>query len=260
MPQVSLIMTIYNRANYLKEALNSIIAQTYPHFELICLDDGSTDSSLSIAQNYAQNLGSRFRVISSTHQGRVKALIQAHQNAKGEYLGWIDSDDILAPTALQETVDILERFPNIGLVYTNYFIIDAASRLLDIGSRCKIPYSKQQLLVDFMLFHFRLIRRSSFEQAGGIDPFFEAAIDYDLCLRLSEVTEVYHLPRSLYYYRVHADSISQGQKQKQIHFAHIAVQRALIRQGLDKHYEIIIGNDSKFVLRKKTGEEGRIAN
>ena len=194
MPQVSLIMTIYNRANYLKEALNSIIAQTYSHFELLSLDDGSTDSSRIIAQDYAQQ-DNRFRVISSTHQGRVKALIQAHQNAKGEYLAWLDSDDILAPTALQETVDILERFPNIGLVYTNYFVIDAASRLLDIGSRCRIPYSKEQLLVNFMTFHFRLIRRSAFEQAGGIDPYFVgvaarrvAAIDYDLCLRLSEVT------------------------------------------------------------------------
>ncbi len=250
MPQVSLIMTFYNRANYLKAALESILAQTYLHFELICLDDGSTDSSLSIAQDYAQK-DSRFNVISNLHQGRVQALIQAHKSAKGEYLAWVDSDDILAPTALQQTVAILNNNTNIGLVYTNYFIIDATSRLLDIGTRCRIPYSKARLLVDFMTFHLRLIRRSAFEIAGGIDPFFEAAIDYDLCLRLSEITEIYHLPRPLYYYRVHSDSISQSQKQKQTYFAHIAVQRALQRQGLDERYEIIIGNNSQFVLQKK---------
>ncbi len=259
MPKVSLIMTIYNRDQYLKSALDSILAQTYPHFELICLDDGSTDSSLSIAQNYAQQ-DHRFRVISTPHQGRVKALIQAHQLAKGEYLGWIDSDDILAQKALQETITILNSYPNIGLVYTNYFVIDGTGRLLDIGNRCRIPYSKERLLVDFMTFHFRLIRKSAFEIAGGIDSFFEVAIDYDLCLRLSEVTKIYHLPQPLYYYRVHAESISQSQKQKQIYFAHIAVKRALTRQGLDERYEVVIANNSQFVLQKKTGEDGRILN
>ena len=73
MPIVSLIMTVYNREKYLKAALDSIRAQTYPNFELIILDDGSIDSSLSIAQDYAQK-DSRLRVISSPHQGQGKRI------------------------------------------------------------------------------------------------------------------------------------------------------------------------------------------
>lgn len=250
MKQVSLIMTFYNRAIYLKSSLESVLLQTYPNLELIIIDDGSTDSSLSIAQDYAQK-DSRLRVVSTPHLGRVQALKVAHQLAKGEYLAWIDSDDLISPQALQDTVTILNNYSHIGMVYTDYIVIDSNSRELGLGSRCKIPYSKERLLVDFMTFHFRLIRRNVFERAGGIDPFFEAAIDYDLCLRLSEITEIYHLPRPLYYYRVHADSISLAQKQKQIYFAHIAVKRALTRRGLDPDYEIILGNNNQFILRKK---------
>jgi GT2 family glycosyltransferase len=78
------------------------------------------------------------------------------------------------------------------LVYTNHQIIDTQGNSQGCGHRCQIPYPKDRLLVDFMTFHFRLMRRESFEQAGGINPCFEEAVDYDLCLRLSEITTIKH--------------------------------------------------------------------
>ncbi|WP_265278363.1 hypothetical protein [Nostoc sp. KVJ3] len=90
-------------------------------------------------------------------------------------MGWVDSDDILAPTALEQTISILNNHPKVGLVYTDYQLMDEQGNLHGIGQRCQIPYSKERLLVDFMIFHFRLIRRTVYEQVGGIDPNFTYA-------------------------------------------------------------------------------------
>jgi cellulose synthase/poly-beta-1,6-N-acetylglucosamine synthase-like glycosyltransferase len=78
-------------------------------------------------------------------------------------VGWVDSDDVLAPTALRETVAVFQAQPAVGLVYTNYQVIDEQGHIKYNGRACQIPYSPDRLLLDFMTFHFRLIRRSVFE-------------------------------------------------------------------------------------------------
>ncbi len=92
---------------------------------------------------------------------------------------------MIAPNALAETAKIFENNPDIGLVYTDYLLIDKHNKVLGKGTRCQIPYSKDRLLVDFMIFHFRLMRKAVFEQAYGIDENSGLAQDYDLCLRIS---------------------------------------------------------------------------
>jgi hypothetical protein len=118
------------------------------------------------------------------------------------------------------------------------------------GHRCQIPYSKDRLLVDFMTFHFRLMRRESFEQASEINPYFEATIDYDLCLRLSEVTQIKHLRVPLYEYRVHPQSMSSQGMSRQVQYAKAAVEQAITRRGLAKMYRIEVSADSKFTLHR----------
>lgn len=236
---VSLIMTVFNREQYLASAIESVLLQTYPHFELILWDDGSTDHSLGIASQYARR-DSRIRLIAAEHQGRALALQQAHDQAIGSYVGWVDSDDRLDYAALAATTAILDRSPEIGMVYTQYQIIDAADRMIGLGKRCQIPYSEIQILVDFMTFHFRLIRRSIYEQVGGIDPSFPCAMDYDLCLKLSEITQIDYLEQPLYFYRDHAESISQSQYAKQLHHSQRAVQNALERRGLSNVYQLVV--------------------
>jgi GT2 family glycosyltransferase len=179
----------------------------------------------------------------------------AHAHAKGDYLGWVDSDDLLAPLALAETVQILEQHAKVGLVYTNHLEMDAAGNLKGLGQRCLIPYSPQRMLVDFMTFHFRLFRREIFEQAGGIDLNFPAAIDDDLCLRMSEITEVYHLAQPLFYYRVHPHSISGSKQLEQVYFAQKAIQNALERRGLADKYELEVKVQSRFFLKQKPPPE-----
>lgn len=250
LPKVSLILTVHNREQYLEEALTSVLSQTYPHYELILWDDGSTDRTGEIATHFAQQ-DSRIKHFKADHQGRNAALRTAHQQAKGPYLSWIDSDDRLTPATLAATVAFLDNEPEVGMVYTDHQIIDAQGTLQGYGHRCRIPYSKDRMLVDFMTFHFRLIRCGRFEQAGGINPSFEAAIDFDLCLRLAEVTTIKHLQIPLYEYRVHPQRMSSQGRHRQVQYAKAAVEQALIRRGLDKTYRLEVSENAEFILRNR---------
>ena len=249
-PLVSVIMTVFNREEYLEAAIESVLCQTYPNFELLIWDDGSTDRSIEIAKYYAEQ-DSRIRFIAGEHTGRALALKNAHDNAVGTYVGWLDSDDRLAPDALTATVNILDTNPEIGMVYTQYQTIDAADQIGALGSRCHIRYSNLQILVDFMTFHFRLIRRSIYEQVGGVDVSFPCAMDYDLCLKLSEVTQIYFLEQPLYFYRNHSESISQRQYTEQIYQSQRAIRKALERRGLSNDYELVVQPSNRFELHLK---------
>lgn len=251
MVPISLVITVYNRQQYLAATIDSILAQTHPDFELLIWDDGSTDNSVEIANHYAQQ-DPRIQVIAAPHQGQTQALKSAIQKTTGAYIGWVDSDDLLAPTALAETIAILNSHPQVGLVYTNYQVIDEAGNLKQEGTRCRTPYSKERLLLDFMTFHFRLIRRSTYEQVGGIDLRFERAQDYDLCLKLSEVTDVFHLPKVLYFYRTHQHSVSQQQRIDQILWAKTAIEHAIDRRGMAEDYELEVQIIAQYKLRRKT--------
>jgi glycosyltransferase involved in cell wall biosynthesis len=261
---VSLVMTVYNRENYLRAALDSILIQTYPHWYLTLWDDGSTDSSADIAREYA-NLDPRIRVIAANHAGQTHSLYAAMKVAQQRYIdplsrsptdgnhyfGWVDSDDLLDSNALAVTVAILDERPQIGMVYTDYREIDSSGRDLGMGHRCQIPYSKERLLIDFMTFHFRLIRQEIYDLCGGVDLTFEQAQDYDLCLKISEVTEIYHHPQPLYYYRIHPTMISQTQKTDVTAYSAAAVRKALVRQGLSDRYYLNVSPLGLFQIRRK---------
>jgi hypothetical protein len=168
--------------------------------------------------------------------------------AAGGYFAWVDSDDLLAPETLAITVGILDRSPQVGMVYTDHSLIDDFGSDLGLGARCHIPYSKERLLIDFMTFHFRLIRWEIYERVGGIDASVPYVQDYDLCLKISEVTEIYHHPQPLYYYRVHPTMISQTQKTDVTVCAAKAVRNALVRRGLSDRYRLDIIDGGKFKI------------
>jgi glycosyltransferase involved in cell wall biosynthesis len=249
---ISLIITVYNRERYLSAAIESILKQTRTDWELLIWDDGSTDKSVEIARSYAK-LDDRIKVVAAKHTGRGQALCDAIANTTGKYLGIVDSDDLLAPEALWETAAVLDSQPNVGMVYTDYLVIDEAGEIKGLGKRCQIPYSKDRLLVDFMTFHFRLMRREVYNAVGGIDPEFKAAQDYDLCLRLSEATEVVQVKKPLYLYRNHQENISHTKQFEQIHFTHLAISRALQRRGLAAMVDLEVQVQPRFVLRRKGG-------
>jgi glycosyltransferase involved in cell wall biosynthesis len=250
--KVFLVMTVYNRQNYLPQALDSILGQTYPYWRLTIWDDGSIDDSVAIASKYAQQ-DPRIHFIPAPHTGRqhaLKSAIASHTNY--DYLAWIDSDDYIAPETLANTVAVLDQHPQAGMVYTNHWIVDEQGKILGLGARCQIPYSPNRLLIDFMTFHFRLIRREIYDLVGGIDLEFPQAQDYDICLKISEVTTIAHLPQPLYYYRTHPDTISQAQSKKQIERSSRAIRNALARRGLADLYRLdVIDGDRFQIIRRE---------
>jgi glycosyltransferase involved in cell wall biosynthesis len=247
---ISLLIAAYNRANYVPAAVKSVLAQTRGDFELLVWDDGSTDNTLEVAKQAVRS-DPRVRVMRGAHQGLPLSINEAVKQLSGNYFGWIDSDDMLAENALRETAAILDQRPEIGMVYTDYLSIDSGGTVKGLGHRCKIPYSKDRLLIDFMTFHFRLMRRSIFDAVGQMEPSTATAEDYDLCLRISEVTEIHHLQRPLYYYRLHDQAVSQTRRLEQIEASAHAIRRALARRNLGDKFQLNVEYTARFSLRQK---------
>ncbi|MEH2172517.1 CHAT domain-containing protein [Nostoc sp.] len=251
-PLISIVIVNYNRESYLKEAIASVLAQTWQNFELLIWDNGSTDGSVAIARAYAQKDG-RVQVVEADNQGVAAACKAAIGQTSGTYVGILDNDDILAPTALAQTATVLNRHPETGFVYTDYLNIDPNGKVIGYGDRCDIPYSQSGLLVDFMTFHFRLMRRSVYDRVGGVNESFSCcAYDYDLCLRLSEVAQVRRVKEPLYFYRNHSQSISVTRQKEQILWSKKAIAQALWRRGLADKLQIDVElPTSRFILRRK---------
>lgn len=129
-PAISLAMTAYNRQRFIAEAIESVLAQTRRDFELIVWDDGSTDRTVEIARQYERH-DARICVVAAGHRGNPPSLRDALARARGRYLGSIDSDDRLAPTALAETAEVLDACPDIGVVYSDYVTI--SKRPIGVG-------------------------------------------------------------------------------------------------------------------------------
>ena len=236
-PKVSVIIPCFNREQYLGMAIQSVLVQTFTDFELIIVDNNSTDGSLEIAQIAAQQ-DSRVRVLTEEAQGAAYALKAGFAEAKGKYIGQVDSDDRLEARALELTVKVLDENAECGLVYTNYMEIDKNGRVLRPGKQCAIPYSKERILIDFMTFHFRLIRRSVYLLSGGFNAQFNSIEDYELCLRLSEITKVQKVEKLLYQYRIHPESSTRTGGLKMIHLCKEAIEETLKRRNLDKQYRV----------------------
>jgi glycosyltransferase involved in cell wall biosynthesis len=233
-PKVSIVIPCYNREKYLGLAIQSVLDQTFTNFELIICDDGSTDSE--------QNQGVAF------------ALKKGFDIAQGEFIGQVDSDDLLESEALRLTVQALESDPGLGMVYTNYIDIDADGNKLKVGARCSTPYSREGLLTHFMTFHFRLMRKSAYQKVGGVNAKFNTIEDYELCLRLSEVARIAKVNDFLYLYRSHSDSIKSNSSLPMLVLTCKAVREALRRRGMDETHKIIIKNP-QFEIVEKQGIE-----
>lgn len=205
-PSVSVIIRVYNRERYIGQAIESVLSQTYTGFDLLIWDDGSTDKTVRVAIEYAKK-DRRVRIAAYDHRGAVKSLKAAFDHTFGTYLCWVNSDDLLSSTALEDTVAVLENNPSVGMVYTDYQLIDTTGVVKGQSRRRRISYRKDHLLLDFMTFPFRLMRRSFFEHKGDINNDYREVRGYDFCLYRPDITEIRHIQKPLYQYRVHPRSI-----------------------------------------------------
>lgn len=209
-PLVSVIVCVYNGQEFLGAALDSVFAQTHASFELIAVDDGSTDGSAAVLSRYAD---ARLRVLHQENRGAVMALDLGLQAARGEYVAFLDQDDVWEKDKLAVHAGWMRRRPAIDLTFSWFRYVDREGR--DIGLRRKRSRGTldfRSLLADFAIGATSnvVVRRAAIERAGGIDPAFPRMYDLDLFLRIALLAQgnVEAVPRVLALYRRHGQQIS----------------------------------------------------
>lgn len=234
-PKVSVLLPVYNARDHLREAVDSILAQTFTDFELLAHDDGSTDGSLAILEAYARR-DPRVRVGSAPNAGITATLNRLIAAARGPYLARMDADDICLPDRFAAQVAYLDAHPDIAVLGTDWLTIDDAGRPFRYFH---IPRTHEELDARHLRGHCTIMhptvmmRRDVVARAGGYDERFRSAQDLDLWLRLGERGKIANLPRVLLEYRVHANSISATRQQEQLHNIRQSCAAACTRRGVE---------------------------
>jgi len=233
MSSISVLMPIYNCENYLRFTLASLEAQSMSDFEVILVNDGSTDGSSEILLEYAKK-DARFKVFSQKNQGIVAALNFGLAQARGKYIARLDGDDIAHPSRLKMQCEYLENNPDSVCVGSLYRTINEKGDLL--SKQKYFSNIKQTNLKKFpphvaTLPHPSImLRRSDLLALCGYRPCFPHAEDYDLFLRLSRIGRIDIIPEYLLDYRVHQSSLSSKNIQIQLDSALKALLAAVVFQ------------------------------
>ena len=234
-PKISIVMATYNTpSNFLREAIDSVVDQIYPDWQLCIADDASSLRHVRvILDEYATRDPDRIKVVYRTQNGHIShAGNSALDLATAEYVGFLDHDDLLTPEALFEVAVLLNRQPDADIVYSDEDKIDSKRMLRD--PYFKPDWSPDTFLSRMYTCHFSVYRRSLVEEVGRLRPGFEGSQDWDLMLRASERTHrIYHVPRVLYHWRIHDESTASSAAAKPYASgaAMRAIEEALQRRG-----------------------------
>ncbi len=220
-PLVSVIMALFNHEKYVAAAIESMLAQTYQHFELIIIDDGSTDMSANVARQYAKT-DKRIIYYHQKNKGEYAARNRGLTMARGEYIAWLDADDIIYPTKLQTQVDFLEKNQAVAICAVGCERIDSRGHLLsqETTGPVTLPYKNNRHQPrnpltghsNHVVGATIMTRHGCYKKLGFYRP-FELGTDYDMLLRMEEHFTIVVLPYYLYGWRLHANtSISRIKK------------------------------------------------
>lgn len=204
-PGVSLVMPVYNGQRYLRGALDSVFAQTFGDFELIAVDDCSTDDTAAILAEYAAS-EPRMTVVTLAENRRLPAALNAgFARARADWLSWTSDDNLLLPHTLQALVEERDAEPSADIIYADYRIIDeegTPTRRVAVGP-------SKDLLSGNVVGCCFLYRRAVHEATGGYNEKLFGVEDYDFWLRAAQHGFAFHpVHRELYLYRRHAGSLT----------------------------------------------------
>jgi glycosyltransferase involved in cell wall biosynthesis len=255
MPKISLLCAAYNAEAYIRETLESALRQSFEDFEFLIFDDGSSDKTLQIIRSFDD---ARIQVFSDgENHGQNARLARMTDTARGEYIGWLDADDLLDERALELTNLVLDQYNDYGMVYTDHYEMNKQGEVIGISRRSQMPFSKDNLLLHFMTFHFRLFRKACYEKIEPLDVNSRVAQDYELSLKLAEVTNIKHLPLPLYYYRVYPESLSNRRYKEQSEVTLQLLRDAIKRRGLNVRVELFYDNGRAKYRFNKGGNVAR---
>jgi glycosyltransferase involved in cell wall biosynthesis len=211
-PTVSVVIPAFNRSTLVTQAVDSVLAQTYTDYEIIVVDDGSTDDTKAALAQY----GDRVRYIYQENRGASAARNAGVRNAKGRYIAFLDSDDLWLPAKLEKQVAVLEECPDVALVYSNISYCDDGGRRTRNAYRAHMfptGYVPEEVLLwKAMCGHppTWLIRRSCFDQIGYLDTSLAMSEDRDFSLRVAMKYKIHGIPEALTIVRQHTVTARLG--------------------------------------------------
>lgn len=208
-PKISVLMAVYNGAVYLREAIDSVLAQTYRNFEFVIVDDGSSDTTPSILASYTDE---RLRIVTlASNKGHTTALNEGWRACRGEYIARMDGDDICHPERFTRQLEALEADPTLGIVGTAVWIIDSRGRRLDYAPQPAADGAIRFVAMTRNPFHHPSVmwRNAAFAGRGlAFDERYQANQDLDLWTRVLPTTRGANLRAPLLSYRVHGANVS----------------------------------------------------
>ena len=224
---ISVIIPVYNGANYVREAIDSVLHQTLDDYELIVVDDGSTDDTPAIVQSYGVGL----TYIRQKNQGVAAALNNGIGHSQGNYIAWLSHDDVFLPNKLECQIQFLKRFQKFKACYTDLYIIDSNGTII---REVVTPWYPRQKAIRALFGHVyidgssMLIERSSFDTVGLFNEEYRYTQDTEMWIRMLRRFEIGRVPEKLLKSRVHPN---QGSRNVE---PHVAEELIMYKEAFEK--------------------------
>ena len=243
---ITVLVPVRNDAAFLPAALDSLSAQTMAGWSALLCPLG--EFAHDVARTQAAS-DPRLHIAGTQFLAESDALAAASATVETEFLCVLDGDDVLEPGAFATLLNMLRGDPAAGMAYSRHVLIEASGRALGAGPLCELPYSADALLLDFMTGPLRLMRTAAYRKAGGHRNTHPDAIEYDLCLRISESSGVVHVPQALYRRRIHPQAPEVVRWAEGIEARYAAFVDAVKRRGIDATHDHALHIDSWHILQ-----------
>lgn len=224
-PAISVVMPVFNGGQFLTTSVDSILAQSERDFELIVIDDGSTDGSATVLRDYAAR-DDRVRVIDQPHLGIVAALNRAQRAVRAPLIARMDADDLAHPDRLARQREALADNPDVAVLGSAVTLIDDQDRVV---GQCRYPIRPDRVErslrigINALAHPAVMMRTAVLAEVGGYDPRFSHSEDFELWLRIARRFAIANLPEPLLSHRLHSDSVGSRHRIDQIVAGRIAV-------------------------------------
>jgi glycosyltransferase involved in cell wall biosynthesis len=238
MTKVSVVIPTYNRAGLVGKTLQSVLKQTFTDYEVIVVDDGSSDNTRQVIESFRDP---RVRYLHQANQGVCVARNNGVKHCHGSYVAFLDSDDLLLESSLEKGAQTLDAYPQVAFTYGQAYLVDEAGRRIGL-SRAKHQHpgvhrgmqEVRSLLVDgnYIPASSVMIRMDCLQDMGPFDLAFKGGSeDYDLWVRLARKHDVAYLAAPMIEYLVHSSSITGGRKLREIEASHRAIFESVLNDG-----------------------------
>lgn len=212
-PIVSIVTPCFNAEHTLARTLDSVLAQTFADYEWIVVNDGSTDRSREVLEGYAQRFGGRLVVVDQPNSGQTVAKNTGLARARGEFIAFLDADDLWHPEKLARQVALMQARPELGLVYSQGHYIDPEDRTLgplDSSDAYRGQCFTQLLLKNDIVASSVMVRRSALDAVGHFDPELRACENWELWTRIAHRFPIDRVEERLTLYRQHPNNMSRN--------------------------------------------------